>query len=1318
MASLPGSIGGGYSSEEEYDDDDDNMNVSHSTTKAPGANPTNKQPRSRRVEKLLAETGLTHNQLKLLYLVSRYATAVATEFDDDTATTATASVERWIRRVPLLVIVYEGVTKQAFDYEYSPCLERVGCGSLWLHLNTPHEAMSDMSKLCEAGLVHEMRLSSQDYTPTVAYQVSRTGARIVQQLPNKLVSQVNAAIYLMIPRNPELGKASSMQSHLFEPVFLPERGEFELRIKSTSDHGMSAGDDDSAATMFLHSTSRRSSVTDIEEISYVCSSCVPVNLQCGTFERSSLPAAFPAIAASRSEHGGAAAALDLYNEAGVPKTMTNTNGNNNNTDDDNNNNSHGGGGGRSEQQIQDDAADGLKDGSTLRSNRYVAVDVVSMLNLVKGADVQRGEVGGSGGGGGVTLDSVITAANVRILLGDWLPCGSNHIRKLVHRLGAYTHNVDRPWRIRRRVDKKNKRIREGGLKQDDDGEGEGGGGVRLISGMIDESPETFRFQHSHEHQRGGNLRLLDVYDFHPSTHVNFRARFETKSRSTSTTAFNPTATVSSAAEGEGGNGDTAGDGLSIRDTRLLEFGVSVRRTGCVVNGLDIESCNDRLKSGLAFDHLSCLLADAYSTSGRMLDQIITPQQRTALGGLYTGDAKHMRSRYVCVVCESITPRMPAERFLDRGDYEHELNKLIGTVLEGHDLNRQQVLFLGQNGMLLAGRGVRRHEDIVVTYLLLKSREKVLESAFERVVHITDVITRVKCLLANERDVNCPQRAAQLLWRARTDLADIDTALNFLEQSLIVFAGSSPAADERHAASEQRAAENQELPSGPSASGGSTTSHAVARRRLHGLLDLGSLRAHLRISVAEIRTRMNEAQRELRHCSEGSALLELALPRAVGAGTRGGDSSSGGGAAVTCAASISSGDSSLSYSRAISRSVSHAAGSLATVQWLVCGLVAFGVGDRVATIYLNIDHASKNDFNYSWVMELITVPFAWAGANIGLWAILCVIALCVSRYITRKDRRLFGPPLASAKARPLIVKLTVNRRVNARALHAYLTRKKTSFCRSIFRGKNTPRQHRRVILSDVDTDVTSLGSWWTGGGSAAPDSHVIPPGGGSHEDDGDGDKAHAGNRRSRVGEVAERRLCANVRTVAWREPRSNRRRWKGYMPKIEIAYCYYGHSETPPSVQMDTSGHTSVGSDQAYHHPSENIETKKSQSSAAAIAAAGGNNKNSLSHTNAADAMAGGSGTGAEACYLLRACIVIDNNSKGIWTKEILQDRLLAELQSNGILMRDDDFETASTLTTAEVFGRGGSRALYSREISRRRSMQKVQRNRNSVDMDK
>ena len=52
---------------------------------------------------------------RLLYALSRYATAAVEETDD----------EGWIREVPLNVMIFEGVRAGALDFDYAPCSSTV-----------------------------------------------------------------------------------------------------------------------------------------------------------------------------------------------------------------------------------------------------------------------------------------------------------------------------------------------------------------------------------------------------------------------------------------------------------------------------------------------------------------------------------------------------------------------------------------------------------------------------------------------------------------------------------------------------------------------------------------------------------------------------------------------------------------------------------------------------------------------------------------------------------------------------------------------------------------------------------------------------------------------------------------------------------------------------------------------------------------------------------------------------------------------------------------------------------------------------------------
>jgi len=82
--------------------------------------------------------------------------------------------ERWARRVPLLVLIYEGVLAGLFEeYDFAPA--SVFHGMEIIALNVSREGADDLVDLQEVGMVLELRLASRDHTGVHAYQLSSKG---------------------------------------------------------------------------------------------------------------------------------------------------------------------------------------------------------------------------------------------------------------------------------------------------------------------------------------------------------------------------------------------------------------------------------------------------------------------------------------------------------------------------------------------------------------------------------------------------------------------------------------------------------------------------------------------------------------------------------------------------------------------------------------------------------------------------------------------------------------------------------------------------------------------------------------------------------------------------------------------------------------------------------------------------------------------------------------------------------------------------------------------------------------------------------------
>ena len=173
----------------------------------------------------------TMNHLKLLYLISKYSHFAQTAQDK----------EQWVRKLPLLVLVYEGIVQKVFDYDYAPASRSVEHKRVYL--NITQEGTDDLDDLVESKLVKGLRLATKEHQSVTAYQISPLGLNMVsKRLPDEEKGLVDALI--------------TEDAALLQVVW--EDGRFLMRNDTIS---------------------RESTITDTEDVSYVCSPYIPRSLR-------------------------------------------------------------------------------------------------------------------------------------------------------------------------------------------------------------------------------------------------------------------------------------------------------------------------------------------------------------------------------------------------------------------------------------------------------------------------------------------------------------------------------------------------------------------------------------------------------------------------------------------------------------------------------------------------------------------------------------------------------------------------------------------------------------------------------------------------------------------------------------------------------------------------------------------------------------------------------------------------------------------------------------------------------------------------------
>ncbi len=181
-----------------------------------------------------SDTGLTENQNRLLYMISLYTNIAQSDEE----------AEEWIRKSALLVMTYEGIVQQVFDYDYAPASMSVE--NRRKYFNMSQEGRSDVDFLREEELINGLKLSSKTYQPVTCYQISEKGAELCGKL------------------------SKSDRQAVQELVFAPGTRDL-LQVEWDGDKYWLRAD----------GYQRESTVTDTEDVSYVASAYVPQCLRHG-----------------------------------------------------------------------------------------------------------------------------------------------------------------------------------------------------------------------------------------------------------------------------------------------------------------------------------------------------------------------------------------------------------------------------------------------------------------------------------------------------------------------------------------------------------------------------------------------------------------------------------------------------------------------------------------------------------------------------------------------------------------------------------------------------------------------------------------------------------------------------------------------------------------------------------------------------------------------------------------------------------------------------------------------------------------------------
>ena len=111
------------------------------------------------------------------------------------------------------------------------------------------------------------------------------------------------------------------------------------------------------------------------------------------------------------------------------------------------------------------------------------------------------------------------------------------------------------------------------------------------------------------------------------------------------------------------------------------------------------------------------------------------------------------SKYVAIIAGQFQPFMKPPEYLDGSDYESRLSSLLGRCIEAHELSPGECIIMGSNGIFLTGKRCDRYEDLISAHVRAKAKERALNVISKRLSQLEEYIFSVS---RNKSNGNKPE----------------------------------------------------------------------------------------------------------------------------------------------------------------------------------------------------------------------------------------------------------------------------------------------------------------------------------------------------------------------------------------------------------------------------------------------------------------------------------------------------------------------------------------------------------------------------------
>lgn len=183
--------------------------------------------------------------------------------------------------------------------------------------------------------------------------------------------------------------------------------------------------------------------------------------------------------------------------------------------------------------------------------------------------------------------------------------------------------------------------------------------------------------------------------------------------------------------------------------QIENFGMHLHVSGALLYGVKVDAIMHRTEKDIPLDLLARLLVDVHQDSSVIIRDLLSRYQISVLDMIFMKE-KAERNKYNLIMSRSIEPKLPAYKYLDKGERENELKQVLGEIYACYDITREDVLFLGREGCLFCGPNGQKYEPLLTMFMGLNSREIFIRNFFLRTFVLDDTLGTLRKRIKNYR----------------------------------------------------------------------------------------------------------------------------------------------------------------------------------------------------------------------------------------------------------------------------------------------------------------------------------------------------------------------------------------------------------------------------------------------------------------------------------------------------------------------------------------------------------------------------------------